>query len=450
MTDSSSPDGSPMETRAPGHKRTAEQRGGLVRRRRILIGVIGATLALTGVGTAAASLLKSPAQVAAETAPPAPDVLTAPVEKRVLSASLVTRGKVAASQRVEVLSAGLTGPDTTRPVVTKVHAKPGEVVKPGSVLVEVAGRPVLALRGALPSYRNLSGGAVGPDVVQLQQALAELGHRRGSDASGTFGPGTQEAVRALYKAAGYTAPTGASGKADPPAKPDGGKPGETPGKPASPEPPATGSTGSAGVTLPASEVAFVSDGPVRVESVDAVVGTTAGEKLLTLTAGALVVDGALESYQKETVRPDQKVEIFAESTGARAVGTVTAVVAAPAPTAKDAAASAAPALVVKVKPDTALPAEFAGQNVRLTITAAASKGEVLVVPASAVSSGADARTTVTVVSGGGKQTRVEIRPGMTGDGYVEVTPVGGTLAPGNRVVIGVAQAPVTVPSGGKR
>ncbi|MFK0050066.1 peptidoglycan-binding protein [Streptomyces sp. NPDC090741] len=440
MKDSTAFGESTTESRTPGRKRTAAQRGGLVRRRRILIGVVGGTLALTGVGAAAAALLKSPAQVAAETAPPTPDVLTAPVEKRVLSASLVTRGKVGASQRVEVSSAGLSGPDTIRPVVTKVNVKPGDVVRPGSVLVEVAGRPVLALSGSLPAYRNLVNSAVGQDVVQVQQALAALGHHCGSDASGYFGPGTQEAVRALYKAAGYPPPTGGGGKGDPSPKPGSAKTGETLDKPASP---GASVSASAGVTLPASEVAFVSDGPVRVEAVDAVVGGTAAEKLMTLSAGALVVDGALEGYQKDTVRPGQKVEIFSETTGGRAVGTVTSVNAAPAPTAKDAAAGAAPAYVVKVKPDTALPAEFAGQNVRLTITAAASKGEVLVVPASAISSGADGRTTLTVLSGNGNQTRVEIRSGMAGDGYVEVTPAGGALAAGNRVVIGVGRTTVS-------
>ncbi|MFI9065641.1 peptidoglycan-binding protein [Streptomyces sp. NPDC053429] len=322
-------------------------------------------------------------------------------------------------------------------MVTKVNVKPGDVVRPGSALVEVAGRPVLALSGSLPAYRNLMHGSVGQDVVQVQEALAALGHHRGSDASGHFGPGTQEAVRALYKAAGYPPPTGGGGKSDASPKLVGAKPGDKPTSPGA------SVDASVGVTLPASEVAYVSDGPVRVEAVEAVVGGTATEKLLTLSAGALVIDGALEGYQKDTVRPGQKVEIFSEATGGRAVGTVTSVVAAPAPTAKDAAAGAVPAFVVKVKPDTALPAEFAGQNVRLTITAAASRGEVLVVPASAVSSGADGRTTLTVVSGNGNQTRVEIRPGMVGDGYVEVTPVGGVLSAGNRVVIGVGRTTVS-------
>lgn len=430
---------------APSHRRAAPPRGGLVRRRRVLIGVVAGTVALTGVGAGAATVLKSPAQVAAETAPPPADVLTAPVEKRVLSASLVTRGKVAASQRIDVLSAGLSGGDTIRAVVTKVKAKPGDTVKPGSVLVEVVGRPVLALRGSLPAYRNLTAGAVGQDVVQLQQALAELGYRRGSDPSGTFGPGTQHAVKSLYAAAGYTAPTSAGAKTDVTGKPGADKPGEPQNSGApSGSTPGTSPT----VVLPAAETVFVSDGPVRVESVDALVGATATEKLMTITAGALGIDGALESYQKDSVRPGQKVDIFADRRGGRAVGTVASVGPAPAPSGKEAgAAEVAQRFQVKITPDQPLAAEFAGQDVRLTINAASSDGAVLVVPTAAVSSQADGRTTLTVVTNGRKQTRIEIRTGMSGDGYVEVTPVSGTLAPGDRVVLGAGRAPA--PGGGR-
>ncbi|MEV0416556.1 peptidoglycan-binding domain-containing protein [Streptomyces sp. NPDC050448] len=320
----------------PGHKRAAPPRGGLVRRRRILIGVVAGTLTLTGVGAGAATLLKSPAQVVAETAAPPADVLTAPVEKKVLSASLVTRGKVAASQRVDVLSAGLSGADTIRAVVTKVKVKPGDTVKPGAVLVEVAGRPVLALGGSLPAYRNLTAGAVGQDVVQLQKALAAMGYSRGTDPSGTFGPGTQQGVKSLYAAAGYTAPSSVSAKPDGSGKAGGDKPGEPQSSGAkSGAPMGTSPT----VVLPAAETVFISDGPVRVESVEAVVGATATEKLMTISAGALVVEGALESYQKDLVRPGQKVDILSDRTGGQAVGTVALVGLAPAPVGKEAAAA---------------------------------------------------------------------------------------------------------------
>lgn len=91
-----------------------------------------------------------------------------------------------------------------------------------------------------------------------------------------------------------------------------------------------------------------------------------------------------------------------------------------------------------MKPDRALPGRLAGQDVRLTVEAGSSGGKVLVVPVSALSAGADSRTRVTVLERSGDRRRVEVRPGTSGDGYTEVTPVGGApLAEGDKVVVGV-------------
>lgn len=71
------------------------------------------------------------------------------------------------------------------------------------MLLEVSGRPVFALPGRLPVYRDLKPGATGDDVKQLQKALADLGHGTGSDKAGTFGAGTKTALAAFYKSIGY-------------------------------------------------------------------------------------------------------------------------------------------------------------------------------------------------------------------------------------------------------
>ena len=42
---------------------------------------------------------------------------------------------------------------------------------PGSVIVEVAGRPLFVFPGTVPAYRNLSPGETGTDVAQLQAGL---------------------------------------------------------------------------------------------------------------------------------------------------------------------------------------------------------------------------------------------------------------------------------------
>jgi hypothetical protein len=87
--------------------------------------------------------------------------------------------------------------------VTRIDVRSGDAVRPGRALLEVSGRPVIALRGTLPVYRNLKPGTEGDDVTQLQKALADTGHPVAGDPAGLFGPGTKSALTALYRSIGY-------------------------------------------------------------------------------------------------------------------------------------------------------------------------------------------------------------------------------------------------------
>ncbi|MEU7065266.1 peptidoglycan-binding protein [Streptomyces sp. NPDC046161] len=182
----------------------AEGRGGLARGRRVVLGVVGGAALMAVGGLLATALVKSPAQIAAETGPPAQGALTAEVERRVLAETVVMRGTVVAGQSVAVLPQGVrTGEGAGAAVVTKLPLGPGDPVRAGQLLAEVSGRPVFALHGGLPMYRDLKPGATGDDVTQLQRALRELGHDTGGDAEGVFGPGTKAALAARYRAVGY-------------------------------------------------------------------------------------------------------------------------------------------------------------------------------------------------------------------------------------------------------
>ncbi|MGW7189574.1 peptidoglycan-binding domain-containing protein, partial [Streptomyces sp. NPDC054838] len=188
----------------PAPASAEDDRGGLARGRRVVLGVVGGATLMAVGGLLATALVKSPAQVAAEAGPPAQGALTAEVERRVLAETVVMRGTVVAGQSVTVSPQGLrTGEGSGAAVVTKLPLKPGDPVKTGQLLAEVSGRPVFALHGSLPMYRDLKPGASGDDVAQLQQALRELGHATGEDARGHFGPGTKAALAARYKAVGY-------------------------------------------------------------------------------------------------------------------------------------------------------------------------------------------------------------------------------------------------------
>ncbi|MFE5594267.1 peptidoglycan-binding protein [Streptomyces sp. NPDC056549] len=476
--------GTPQDTRpkasGPGN--------GLARRRRLLGAVTAAAVLVSGLGIVAARVIKSPAQAAADTAAPPPSVITAPVEHRVLKEAVILRGAVRASQTVQV-SASVSGGAGGAPVVTKMNVNAGDTFRSGRVLMEVSGRPVIALKGSVPVYRDLKPGAEGEDVAQLQSALRERGHDTGGDESGLFGPGTKAALTAFYRSVGY----------DPLPAEDGGEEELTGAQeavteaarrvediqaaarraPASPGTDGKGGTAAAGPgdatdsavelrraredlaktrdrldrikaktgpMLPASEVVYLKGFPARVDSVAAGVGSKAEGNALTVSAGVLVVEGYLQKHQRGLVRPGQRVEIFSEWEGTSAAATVRSVatgLARPQPAAGGEGApdkaAAAQGYAMVVAPDKPLDASMAGQDVRLTVQTAATDGAVLVVPVTAISAGADGRTAVTVVRADGRRIRVPVSTGGTGDGYVEVRPARtDALSAGDQVITGVA------------
>ena len=63
-----------------------------MRRRHLVLFIAGAVLVSSLATWVAAAQIKSPAEVAARTAPPAPSLILVPVVKRVLSTRVVTRG----------------------------------------------------------------------------------------------------------------------------------------------------------------------------------------------------------------------------------------------------------------------------------------------------------------------------------------------------------------------
>ncbi|PFG19056.1 hypothetical protein [Serinibacter salmoneus] len=154
------------------------------------------------LGLLAGRLVKSPAQIAAESAPPEAGPITIAVERQELSSDVVVRGDALYDGAVSVTveTADLGGPA----VVTGAVPQVGDTVEPGSVLLEVTGRPVIALPGELPVYRSLRAGVSGPDVTQLQEALGSLDLDAGN--SGTYDAATAAAVAELFTRAGYPAP----------------------------------------------------------------------------------------------------------------------------------------------------------------------------------------------------------------------------------------------------
>ncbi|MFC9505574.1 HlyD family efflux transporter periplasmic adaptor subunit [Streptomyces sp. NPDC057002] len=388
----------------------------------------------TGAGAGAALLIKSPAQVAADTAPPPPDILTAEVEDRVISQALITRGKVTSSQRTDISSGPRAGEDAGRSVVTKVKSAPGRKLTAGQVLLEVSGRPLFVLEGAVPAYRDLVPGKRGEDVAQLQAALRGSGHPTGTDLSGVFGPGTEQALTSFYRSIGYEVPvTEAPVSLAEAPQPEAPQPDASPSPTAKPEEAPPRSL----PTFPMSEVVFVRSFPAYVEEVHTRVGDEAGENLLSLSSGALTVEGSVTPQEKGMIRAGQKVRIYSDTAGREFSGKVESVALERASAKDGGEESGEQKYTVKVAPSRPLPMKMNGENVQLTVVAASSRGKVLAVPSSAVSTGADGLTSVTERTGR-KERRIPVTVGVSGDGFVEIVPrKGARLEAGARVVVGV-------------
>jgi multidrug efflux pump subunit AcrA (membrane-fusion protein) len=77
-----------------------------------------------------------------------------------------------------------------------------------------------------------------------------------------------------------------------------------------------------------------------------------------------------------------------------------------------------------------------GENVLVTVQTGQTEGPVLTVPVAAIIATASGTSYVTLVGADGKQTRVPVTPGISENGYVQVTPVtADALVAGDHVVV---------------
>ena len=173
----------------------------LVGKNRALAIGLAAVIVSSLVSWAAASQIRSPAEVAARTAPPKPSVITVPVEKKVLSSDVVVRGTVRYGAPQSVL---LPASSIRRgsPILTTAPQK-GKDLTEGSLAFTISGRPALVMQGAVPGHRDITPGTVGDDVRQLQESLGRLGFNPGRT-DGIYDDRTGLAVAAWYLKGGWT------------------------------------------------------------------------------------------------------------------------------------------------------------------------------------------------------------------------------------------------------
>jgi peptidoglycan hydrolase-like protein with peptidoglycan-binding domain len=129
---------------------------------------------------------------------------TAQVERRTLSAMVSQAGTLTYRARSDGSPYSVI--NHARGTYTKLPAA-GRVISQDHVLYRVNDRPVVLLHGSTPAYRNLSAGASGPDVAELNADLVALGYATRAQLhprSASFGPATTAAVMKLQAALGMT------------------------------------------------------------------------------------------------------------------------------------------------------------------------------------------------------------------------------------------------------
>jgi peptidoglycan hydrolase-like protein with peptidoglycan-binding domain len=385
----------------PGYQR-------LRRRRIILLAVVAIVVVLAAGGVALSTQIKSPAQQAAETKPPALTSLSATVSKQVITSTVLAQGSVGSPPEVSPGSiGGAAGPSAgsnVQAIVTRIFRRTGQQVGQGSVILDVAGQPFFVLQGTVPAYRDLVPGEKGGDITQLQDDLEALGYGIGGDTLGTYGRGTAAAVTSFYSAMGYQAPTVAGGpKAD------------------------------RGAEVPLGDFMFVPRLPAHIAKLKATVGQSISGSDLTLSLGHPALDGQLNPSDRSLVRPGMRVIITRSDTGQTYPGKIKSISSVPSSTGSIAGGDYLP---MKIKVLHTLPDVLIGQNVTLRIATAATSSAVLAVPEAAVFASADGGIYVTRLEGS-SEVRVAVRVGATGNGMVQVTPVhAGALGAGDRVLIG--------------
>jgi len=198
-------------------------------------------------------------------------------------------------------------------------------------------------------------------------------------------------------------------------------------------------------------------------------GQQPGQPFLQLAARrSLALTGQLPPAYAGQVKPGLKVSIYSEVAGIHAAGTVaglgTATVIVPTGTVVDigsgaasaasaaasaAAASGSPAssassggsggaafIPLTVAPARPLAASLNGQNVLVTVQTGRTEGPVLTVPVAAIVTSGSGTSYVTVAGAHGAEAEVAVTPGISENGYVQVSPVRpGTLTAGQRVVV---------------
>lgn len=374
--------------------------------------VVAMAVAAVG-GWVAASQIESPAEVAARTEPPDPSPILVPAELKELSTDVITRGtgRFGSPQTVSVPSSPLKS-DIPQ-VLTGVPAAEEEIDQ-GMVSLRISGRPVFVFTGVIPSFRDLGPGMRGADIEQLEAGLVAAGHDPGP-VDGVFDASTEQAVIELYQSAGFDHVVMSSAQLS-----DLGT---------NVVVSIPGTISAAGVHIPADELLFVSEAPVRFAELFLSVGEVVDGPVGTVTDASVAIDASVPVESAGLIAEGMAVLIDEPDLGIDASGVVSRVADTPGTNGVDGFH-----VYFEVAVDEN-PINVVNSSVRLTIPIEFTGEAVLTVPISALTLAPDGTSRVQRMSGEVLEF-VAVEPGLSANGFVEVTPVDGEISPGDLVVVG--------------
>ncbi len=382
------------------------------RTRGVVVLVLAMVIAALG-GWVAGSRIESPAEAAARTQAPTPSPILVPAEFRALSTDVITRGtgRFGSPQSISIATSSIKG-DLPR-VLTGVPEE-GAELDGGAVILRISGRPVFLFSGDVPSFRDLGPGVRGADVKQLEDGLAGAGYDPGPR-DGIYDSGTEQAVASLYAGAGFEPVVIAASELQELRTIEGDL--------------IPGSQSSAGVHVPADEALFVSALPIRVAELFLSLGEALDGPVGSVTDATIAIDSSVPVESASLISEGMTVLIDEPDLGIQATGIISRVAETPG---TDGVDGFHVYFEVMVEGN---PTNVVNASVRLTIPIESTGEEVLVVPVSALSLGADGSSRVQR-SVGNELEEVTVEPGLSAQGLVAVQPVDGELNPGDLVVIG--------------
>jgi Putative peptidoglycan binding domain len=394
----------PATSERPGF---AEPGGGLPPPRRRLLAAAGLAVLLVGAGAYAEQAnpygisFSHPLGLhqhhpAAGTQDNTAATSTRAVERRPLSQTTSVAGTLGYAGDYPVLGQA-HGTVTWLPAV-------GQVIREGTVLYRVDGKPVVLLYGSTPAYRALAEGTTAPDVTgqdvrQLNHDLVRLGYVESSALgpdSGEFTPATELGLERLQGALGVTA----TGK------------------------------------LALGDYVFL-PGPARVTAVRAQLGGQAGGLVLSASSTARQVTVDLDAAQQSQVKAGDEVTITLPD-NQTTPGTVTSVgkvATTPPGSGSGSGPDNTPTITVQITPaDPRATGTLDQAPVQVAITTATVRN-ALVVPVAALLALSSGGYAVEVAGTGGRHHLVPVSLGLFDDavGLVQVTGPG--LAAGQHVVV---------------